>query len=262
MISRSLCVSTQSTNIRITHQSEDSPYRKIFHVLGYASSCCNCIITPSGFNCFIHWAARIASDSPSIWMDARARITYNHIPMRHRILISFLIGVVVELYGCTLGPPPPPPEVPVTHPSATTRPSVIEDVWEPTWPAEEVDDWGWLIQHRFGANAVAVYCHGFYAVNGDWLVFPVLLNPPADQDRPWTMEHLIQFEQQAHPGRCIVFLCCNVDHVVLHGHPNVFYAMDDVWIKPDANCDEDHLFLRQFLHPSYIGSVNQLVEAK
>lgn len=107
-----------------------------------------------------------------------------------------------------------------------------------------------------------VGCHGWYAVNGDWLVLPTALNDEESLDRPWPVETLIKYEKAAHPGHIIVLLCCNVDHVTLHGFAGVWYSPNEVWVTPDKFEFPAEQLRRHLVVTGPSGSADCFVEAK
>jgi hypothetical protein len=109
---------------------------------------------------------------------------------------------------------------------------------------------------------VVVACHGFYTVDGIWLVFPKDLNPPGQEDRPWPADRLIRFEEKLHPGRTLLLLCCNCDGTVLHGYPGVFYATADVFMEPDSAVSYTRKIMRSVVYPGTVGNSSQFIEAK
>jgi len=139
---------------------------------------------------------------------------------------------------------------------------IIEEELAPGFTDAIMGEWGVECAERFGSGVVVVGCHGWYAVNGDWLVCPVLLNGDDDADRPWPVEKLIAYEQAAHPGHTLVLLCCNVDHVTLHGYPAVWYSPSDVWVTPTRFADSAEQLRRSATDKGVVGDASGFIQAK
>ena len=180
-------------------------------------------------------------------------------------LIVFLLAFsdVLLLLGCQ-GPSKAVREGFAISGYVTTQPAVdlILEPLDPSFDDDTMNEWGAEAIQRFGGHTVVVGCHGWYAVNGDWLVMPKLLNPIENSDRPWPVENLIKYEEAEHPGYKIVFLCCNVDSVVLHGYPDVWYSPNEVWVTPDAFCSPNHRILRALRQSKVVGDIKGFVSAK
>jgi hypothetical protein len=114
---------------------------------------------------------------------------------------------------------------------APGQPDVLVKMLDPRL-GEFVNDWQAEIGRRFH-NSEMVLAHGGQFVEGQWIVGTERMYGGHVE----TMEDVIARAEKCGPGRTIVILCCNPDHVVLHGHPNVWYAKSSVWCVPDRNYD-------------------------
>ncbi len=146
---------------------------------------------------------------------------------------------------------------------SSTQPNAIVDIWDDSFTSEEAVEWSLDVAPRLHRPFVLVMCHGGYSVDHRiWLVYPETLNPPTEFDRPWNMETLIAIEQKMHPGLPIVFLACNVDGVVIHNHPNIFYSPSDTFVDPDSAESPLVNIIRHLRHPNTVGAAAEFVEAK
>ena len=71
---------------------------------------------------------------------------------------------------------PPPHVAPTAALIGLPVNDVIREPLDPTFDPVTMDEWGAEVYERFGAGTVIVGCHGSYAVKGDWLVYPILLD--------------------------------------------------------------------------------------
>lgn len=118
-------------------------------------------------------------------------------------------------------------------PAATTpaTPQVIVDLLDPSLEQFAVP-WEQEIGRRF-PHSVAVLCHGIGGgVKNEWLVAPF-----GGIGGVQHIDTLIAREKALYPDRTLVILCCNVQHDVLHGYSNVFYAPSSVWCIPDRSLE-------------------------
>jgi hypothetical protein len=107
-----------------------------------------------------------------------------------------------------------------------------------------------------------VGCHGSYAVDGIWLVYPTALNGDSEVDRPWSVQHLIAYEQAAHPGHTIVLLCCNVDRITLHGYPGVWYSPAENFMVPTKFAPPAEQVRRSYADKGDIGDIGEFIQGK
>jgi hypothetical protein len=144
---------------------------------------------------------------------------------KYPLLLAFLFLVIAFDY--LWGPRFPAPRL-----GHGTYPDVIIDVRDAS-----LDSYGPAWERELGRrfhNSVAILCHGGNVVQGEWLV-------QNDPDGGYahtvcTVQQMIVAEQREYPGRTVILLCCNPDHEVLHGYPNVYYAPSSVWCIPDREC--------------------------
>ena len=162
------------------------------------------------------------------------------------------------ILGCTSQPPHPASFSPTTIKSQ----DVIYEPLDDAFDSDVMEDWGVEALARFGPGVVVVGCHGFYAINGTWLVFPTNLNSLDDSTRPWDVNKLITYEEAKNPGHPLVLLCCNCDSIVLHGHPEVWYSLHDNWMEPDQFVPHDKAVIRHILRPSVVGDIKDFISAK
>lgn len=152
-----------------------------------------------------------------------------------------------------------------------SQPPIIMDVADETlqpfasaWQAEA--------SRRFN-DATVLLCHGSYTIDGEWLIY---CRPGSDHPFD-TVERVVAEEQHLYPGRTIILLACNVDHIALHGMPNVFYARSEVWCTPDravGMADQAAMTLdgvddsnnsidnRSTSDPDIVGNIYEFVEAR
>jgi hypothetical protein len=138
---------------------------------------------------------------------------------------------------------------------------IILESYSPSFDDIAMMAWGTEAVERFGPGVVIVGAHGWYAVKGDWLVFPTTLNSTDTPDRPWPVETLIAYEEAAHPTGMIVLLCCNSDHVTLHGHPRVWYSHTDNFITPTRFTSPAEQIKRRLGYPDIVGDIDQFINA-
>lgn len=175
---------------------------------------------------------------------------------KYMIIFFLAFSDVLLLLGCQS------PQKAMYRPTTLPAADLILESLDPQFDNEMMQEWGVEAVQRFGHKVVVVGAHGWYTVAGEWLVMPRLLNSDSESDRPWPVENLIEYEKAEHPGYQIVLLCCNVDSIVLHGYPNVWYAPNEVWIVPDADCPPNKCITRSLQQPKVIGSIEGFVSAK
>lgn len=104
------------------------------------------------------------------------------------------------------------------------HPAVIVDVKDESL-VEYAPAWQREIARRF-PNAVAILCHGGTIIEGQWLA-------KTDWKYCQLVSDVVKAEQVKYPGRTVVILCCDGDHIQLHGLPNVYQALNYVYCVPD-----------------------------
>jgi len=102
-------------------------------------------------------------------------------------------------------------------------------------------------------NALIIAVHGGVdPKTGEWYAYPTLGDPlPVDV--------LVKLNQLYYPGRHIVLICCNPEHIPLTDVHNVTYAPADIWVWPD-DAVGPLAVLRDFSKPSYVGRMNQFID--
>lgn len=91
--------------------------------------------------------------------------------------------------------------------------------------------WQKEISRRF-PGAVGILCHGGTTVGDVWYA------SAQSYGKCVPMAELVRHEQAKYPGRTLVLLACNVEHLRL-GIPGVYYAKASVWCRPDRAMTED-----------------------
>lgn len=123
--------------------------------------------------------------------------------------------------------------------------------------------------HRRFSDAVVFCSHG-QDCNGIFMAFPqgTVASGIAVTDE-------IKILRAEYGNRTLVFLCCNPQHIALHGFPNVYYSSSSTWVIPDRNVldadvDQDSLTAtfsdgpsnRWATDPSITGNVWEMVSAE
>jgi hypothetical protein len=170
-------------------------------------------------------------------------------------LCGILLSLDIILWSCAANTP--------NDPKATMQSvDIVAEELAPGFTDDIMTEWGIEAVQRFGPGVVVVGCHGSYAVDGIWLVYPTLLNGDNELDRPWSVQHLIAYEQMAHPGHTIVLLCCNVDHVAIHGYPGVWYSPTENFMVPTKFAPPAEQVRRQYADRGIVGSIDGFISAK
>lgn len=142
--------------------------------------------------------------------------------IRHPVVIAVLIlGALFG--GIAFSPSKSPPR------DSMGQPDVAMKVLDPAL-FQYANAWQTEIGRRFHGS-VAVFAHGGQFVEGQWIVGTERIY--GGHVEP--MEDVIARVEKLFPGRTVVMLACNPDHVTIHGHPNVWYAKSNVWCLPDRS---------------------------
>jgi hypothetical protein len=138
--------------------------------------------------------------------------------MRHKILLAFLIGIIVQVCGCESNPP------------TTTESGVSVMVYDaslypyaPLWQTE--------LDRRFKVPTIALLLHGGGPVAQDWVVQDNRAGGYGQTCESATV--LVDRIHNEHPDCVIVLLACNPSHVTIHDRPWLFYSPASVWCVPD-----------------------------
>jgi hypothetical protein len=121
-------------------------------------------------------------------------------------------------------------------------------------------EWLDLLRAKFPDGAVVICGHGGMLA-GQWCVFPtpgIFDMTPLFSECPVPLEWLTTVLRIENPMEPIVCLDCNPDHQVLH-IPNVYYAMDSIWIVPDVDMDPLDRYIRHLAEPGVVGDLSGFV---
>ena len=110
------------------------------------------------------------------------------------------------------------------QPTTPAVPNVIIDVLDPALTPYAAG-WQKEIARRF-PDAVGVLCHGRSFIHNEWIVSAQSFGHLS------TAQDVVAYEKARYPGKVIVLLCCNPDHLDL-GISGVYFARDSVWCIPD-----------------------------
>lgn len=136
----------------------------------------------------------------------------------------------------------------------TTLPAENVPVLKLCESMELVGLWAIEAQSRF-ERPVLIAGHGG-VTHGEWSVSAddvqetgTIRNLP-----PYPVEWIIKIVRLHFPDRPIVLIICNPAGIKLHGHPNVWYARDDIWVVPDRFSPVER-------KGATVGSIQEFVEA-
>lgn len=139
-------------------------------------------------------------------------------------VLAFIVGFLITLL-CCVSPSTP------AHISDPVLPGIRVDVYDASLEAY-APLWEKELGRRFKAGPVdALLLHGGSVIHNQWVVED---NPGGGYAE--TCEAALTFVDRAHaqnPDKIIVLLACNVDHIVIHGRPWLYYSPGLVFCVPD-----------------------------
>ncbi len=159
-----------------------------------------------------------------------------------RVTIAALLLIV----GYIVGQHVFQPKVKDEHHNVTMI--VLSESMEPN-----IQSWRREVGRRL-PDAVVIAVHGNDDSHGVWNAYPDIAEPmgPFVAYRklpPIPVSWLVKHYRERYPDRPIVLLSCNPGHHTLND-PNVYYALDDIWIIPDRALSN-----RDFPDPGTVGNI-------
>lgn len=111
------------------------------------------------------------------------------------------------------------------------------------WPSEAA--------RRYDGDFVVVVCHG-YTIGNLWFVTP-------DGRDPLPTTALIREVRQTYPTERLILVVCNSDGVQIDT-PNVSYAPNIVWVRPDRWVDPVSNVFRDIVMGNPVGDIHEFLE--
>lgn len=155
------------------------------------------------------------------------------------------VAVLLLVVGYIVGQHVFPPQVKDEHHAVTMI--VLSESMEPN-----IQSWRREVGRRI-PDAVVIAVHG-NDEHGVWMLCPDVAEPMGPFVAYRSLPHIpaelvVKHFRRKFPDRPIVLLSCNPGHHRL-SDPNVYYALDDIWIIPDRSLSN-----RDFPDPSTVGNI-------